>query len=77
MECTDQLETIPLDDLALVDGGWLNVGFAWGDGNRVNVGTGTRGLNFQFAWGNNNHIATGQGPTVRMNFGQGNTFESR
>jgi hypothetical protein len=71
------LTTLTSSELDEVTGAWLNVGFAWGDGNRIAAGTGTRGLNFQFAWGNNNHIATGQGPTMRMNFGSGNTFESR
>jgi hypothetical protein len=65
------------DELASVSGAWLNIGFAWGDNNRIAAGTGTRGLNFQFAWGNNNQIQTGQGPTLRMNFGSGNTFESK
>ena len=77
METCEALATIPPDELAFVDGAWLNVGVAWGDNNRVSVGTGTRGLNFQFAWGNNNHVETGQGPTFRMNWGSNNTFDSR
>ena len=72
-----ELATLTPDELMLVEGAWLNVGVAWGDNNRVSVGTGTSGLNLQFAWGNNNRIETGQGPTARFNFGSGNTFESK
>jgi len=73
----EQLATLSPEELVHVDGAWLNVGVAWGDNNRVAAGTGTRGLNLQFAWGNNNHIATGEGPTLRLNWGAGNTFENR
>ncbi|HSD87950.1 MAG TPA: hypothetical protein VLB44_10570 [Kofleriaceae bacterium] len=73
----DPLVTIAPEQLADVDGAWLNVGVAWGDNNRVAVGTGKPGLNLQFAWGNNNHIATGEGPTLRLDWGSGNTFENR
>src|SRR5262249_3613313 len=46
METLDNLTTLSPDELALVEGAFLNVGVAWGDNNRVAVGTGTRGLNF-------------------------------
>lgn len=72
-----ELAALTPEELDAVTGAWLNIGFAWGDNNRISVGTGTRGLNLQFAWGNNNHIETGQGPTLRMNFGSGNTFDNR
>lgn len=74
---TATLHTLTPDELAAVDGAFLNIGFAWGDNNRLDIGTGTWGLNLQFAWGNNNRITTGRGPTVRMNFGHGNRFGSK
>lgn len=71
------MRSLSCDELAVVEGAVLNLGIAWGNNNRVSVGTGTYGLNLQWAWGNNNHVETGKGPTMRLDWGRNNTFANK